>query len=47
MIVVVYVDDLVIIGGSMRMIESTKKYLTRSFDMTDLRLLHYYLGIDF
>jgi len=43
---VVYVDDLVITRNNDDYIESVKKYLKKVFDMTDLGLLHYYLGIE-
>ncbi|KAH9310625.1 hypothetical protein KI387_025660, partial [Taxus chinensis] len=45
-IVIVYVDDLVITGSSVRMIDVMKKYLNRSFDMTNLGLMHYCLGLE-
>ncbi|KAH9294714.1 hypothetical protein KI387_038302, partial [Taxus chinensis] len=45
-IVVVYVDDLVITGSSVRMIDAMKKDLNRSFDMTNLELMHYCLGLE-
>ncbi|KAH9309431.1 hypothetical protein KI387_037342, partial [Taxus chinensis] len=45
-IVVVYVDDLVITGSSVKMIDATKKDFNRSFDMTDLGLMHYCLGLE-
>ena len=45
-IVVVYVDDLVITGSSVKMIDETKKYLKRSFDMKDLGLMHYCRGLE-
>ena len=43
---VVYVDDLLITGNNDDYIVSIKKELKNVFDMTDLRLLHYYLGIE-
>ena len=45
-IIVIYVDDLVITASSVKMIDEVKKYLNRSFDMTDLRLMHYCLGLE-
>ncbi|KAH9324630.1 hypothetical protein KI387_004808, partial [Taxus chinensis] len=45
-IVVVYVDDLVITGSLVKMIDETKKDLKRSFDMIDLGLMHYCLGLE-
>ena len=43
---VVYVDDLMIIGNNDEYISSIKKELKFFFDMIDLGLLHYYLGIE-
>jgi transposase InsO family protein len=43
---VVYVDDLLITGNNDDYIASIKKELKKVFDMTDLGLLHYYLGIE-
>eukprot|EP00253_Pinus_taeda_P023353 PITA_23353 len=43
---VVYVDDLIITGSSAHLIQGIKQDLCRNFDMTDLGLLHYCLGIE-
>jgi hypothetical protein len=43
---VVYVDDLLITGNNDDYIASIKRELQKVFDMTDLGLLHYYLGIE-
>jgi hypothetical protein len=43
---VVYVDDLMITGNNDDYIVSVKRELLKVFDMTDLGLLHYYLGIE-
>jgi hypothetical protein len=43
---VVYVDDLFIIGNNENYIASIKKELKKGFEMTDLGHLHYYLGIE-
>lgn len=43
---VVYVDDLLIIGNNDDYIASIKRELKKVFDMIDLGLLHYYLGIE-
>ena len=43
---VVYVDDLLIIGNNESYIASIKKELKKGFEMTDLGHLHYYLGIE-
>jgi hypothetical protein len=42
----VYVDDLVVIGGCDRMIDSFKKQMTTEFRMSDLGPLSFYLGIE-
>ena len=43
---VVYVDDFLIIGNNDDYIVSIKREFKKAFDMTDLGLLHYYLGIE-
>ena len=45
LILLLYVDDLFITGGE-HLIEACKKYLASEFEMTDLRLMHYYLGME-
>jgi hypothetical protein len=42
----VYVDDLVITGSSRRDILKLKPGMKKMFKMTDMGLLHYYLGIE-
>eukprot|EP00253_Pinus_taeda_P004535 PITA_04535 len=44
--VVVYVDDLIITGSSTHLIHGIKQDLFSTFDMTDLGLLHYCLGVE-
>eukprot|EP00253_Pinus_taeda_P032312 PITA_32312 len=44
--VVVYVDDLIITGSSAHLIDGIKQDLCSTFDMTDLGLLHYCLGVE-
>ena len=44
--VVVYVDDLIITGSSAHLIHGIKQDLCRTFEMTDLGLLHYCLGVE-
>lgn len=41
----VYVDDLLLTGSDMKMLESFKTSLVQHFEMTDLEMLHFYLGI--
>ena len=43
-ILILYVDDLLIIGDD-HLIDQCKKDLTREFEMKDLGLLHYFLGL--
>ena len=42
----VYVDDLVVIGSNIEEINLFKKQMMAEFEMTDLGLLSYYLGIE-
>eukprot|EP00253_Pinus_taeda_P004211 PITA_04211 len=44
--VVVYVDDLIITGSSAHLIHGIKQDSCITFDMTDLGLLHYCLGVE-
>jgi hypothetical protein len=43
--VVLYVDDLIITGSNLSQVYDFKKQLKKAFDITDLGLLHYFLGI--
>lgn len=43
-ILVLYVDDLLLTGSSMELIGWVESQLTSCFSMTDLGLLHYFLG---
>ena len=43
---VVYVDDLLMTEKNESYIESIKKELGKSFEMTDLVYVHYYIGIE-
>ena len=44
-IFVLYVDDLLIIGKE-HLIKKSKQELTIEFEMNDLGLLHYFLGLE-
>ncbi len=44
-VIVIYVDDLIIIGNSDVDIFDLKKFLTQNFEMKDLGELRYFLGI--
>uniref|UniRef100_A0A3Q7JL35 Reverse transcriptase Ty1/copia-type domain-containing protein n=1 Tax=Solanum lycopersicum TaxID=4081 RepID=A0A3Q7JL35_SOLLC len=46
-LVLVYVDDMLITGSSLKLIEDTKKALQQVFKMKDLGELKYFLGIEF
>jgi len=46
MIVAVYVDDLFVTGTSLELILKFKKEMSSKFEMSDLGLLSYYLGIE-
>jgi hypothetical protein len=46
LVVGVYVDDLVITGGNDRDIAAFKEEMKAKFKMSDLGLLHYYLGLE-
>jgi len=45
LIIVVYLDDLIIIGNQLISIQKLKENLKNEFEMTDLGLLHYFLGL--
>eukprot|EP00253_Pinus_taeda_P008382 PITA_08382 len=44
-ILVLYVDDLILIGSDPNLINHVKSSLKKKFEMTDLRHLHYFLGL--
>jgi len=46
MVIVIYVDDLIVIGDSGKDIAKVKEMLCAEFDMKDLRDLRYFLGIE-
>jgi hypothetical protein len=45
LILVLYVDDLFLTGDE-KLINGCKRELTSKFDMTDLGLMHYFLGLE-
>nr|KYP66838.1 Retrovirus-related Pol polyprotein from transposon TNT 1-94 [Cajanus cajan] len=47
LIICLYVDDLLITGNSSADIESLKQSLKKEFEMTDLGILSYFLGLEF
>src|ERR1044072_6332114 len=46
-IICLYVDDLLVTGSSLKEIEEFKNTMCGEFEMTDLGLLHYFLGMEF
>ncbi|XP_071688769.1 uncharacterized mitochondrial protein AtMg00810-like [Rutidosis leptorrhynchoides] len=46
LIVGVYVDDLIVTGASETLVSTFKKEMMKMFDMSDLGMLSYYLGIE-
>ncbi len=47
MILALYVDDVIIIHNSLSLLQETKQYLSKEFEMVDMRPLQYFLGIKF
>ena len=45
LIIVLYVDDLILMGDE-QLIHSCKADLTKEFEMKNLGLLHYFLGLE-
>ena len=45
-LVVLYVDDLNITGDNEDMVKNTREILSLEFEMTDLGLMHFCLGIE-
>ena len=43
---VIYVDELIIIGNNQGFISSTKQKLHAQFDRFDFVLLHFFLGLE-
>ena len=46
-IILVYVDDLLITGNNVKLIQEAKEILHHNFKMKDLGELRYFLGIEF
>ena len=46
LIVVVYVDDLIFTGNDDFLVENFKTVMKEEFEMTDMGLLRYFLGIE-
>ena len=45
LIVVLYVDDVIFTGNDTYLIENFKTIMKEEFEMTDIGLLRYFLGI--
>ena len=45
-IIVLYVDDLIITGGNLDHIRKVKSALGKEFEMIDMGLLHFFLGLE-
>ncbi|KAM2035444.1 hypothetical protein ACFX16_038537 [Malus domestica] len=43
---IVYVDDMVVSGNDVEEIQKLQKYLAKEFEMNDLGILKYFLGIE-
>ncbi|XP_061349581.1 uncharacterized mitochondrial protein AtMg00810-like [Gastrolobium bilobum] len=46
LLVALYVDDLILLGNDEGMIQDFKKKMTKEFEMTDLDLMRYFLGLE-
>ena len=46
MVVILYVDDLIITGSHEERISHTQEMLCQEFEITDLGLMHFCLGIE-
>ena len=46
LIVCLYVDDLIYVGNSQKMIDEFKSHMVQEFEMTDLNLTNYFLGLE-
>ena len=44
-VIVLYVDDLIITGRQLPLIQNMKSELQKKFEMTDRSILHYFLGL--
>lgn len=46
MMACLYVDDIIYLGSSEQLIKGFKEQMMERFEMTDLGILHYYLGLE-
>jgi len=45
-ILLLYVDDMIVTGDDIVILQCTETLLHQQFEMKNLRLLHYFLGIE-
>jgi hypothetical protein len=43
--IVIYIDDLILMGSDPKILNHVKNNLKKKFEMTDLRYLHYFLHL--
>jgi len=46
MFIALYVDDLIFIENNVKLIEAFKEVMKKEFEMTDLGLMKYFLGLE-
>jgi Reverse transcriptase (RNA-dependent DNA polymerase) len=46
-IILVYVDDIIVIGNNLEEIKNVKRKLNERFDIKDLEILKYFIGFEF
>ena len=46
MFLALYVDDILLVGNNLEMIEATKKWLSSVFEMNDMGEARYVLGVE-
>jgi Reverse transcriptase (RNA-dependent DNA polymerase) len=46
LIVALYADDLIFVGNNQRLIDEFKKTMKLEFEMTDLRMMRYFIGLE-
>jgi Reverse transcriptase (RNA-dependent DNA polymerase) len=46
LMVTLYVDDLIFIGNNQKLIDEFKREMKLEFEMTDLRMMRYFLGLE-
>ncbi len=46
MMIIVYVHDFILLSNNVNLLKSTKKLLSKKFEMTNLRSFHFCLGME-